>query len=256
MSAAIFNLMLVVVFYFTLFFIVAQLRNNYGLVDVGWGSGFVVVAIYSLLRTEETGLRSLLVTVLVLLWGLRLSYHLLQRNWGQEEDYRYQNMKKDWDNVALTGFFRVFMLQAAILLIISSPVSLINFSAPVKIGWLGILGIIIWVIGYYFEVVGDRQLRKFLARDDRQSEIMQEGLWKYTRHPNYFGEATMWWGIWLLAAPLKWGWLTIISPIGITLLLLYVSGVPLIEKSYEGNEEYQQYKEKTNKFVPWFPDED
>ena len=256
MIAPILNLILLVVLYFTLFFIIAQLRNNYGLVDVGWGSGFVVVAVYSFLSAQEIGTRGLLVTILVLLWGLRLSYHLFKRNWGQEEDYRYQNMKKNWDNVAVTGFFRVFMLQAAILLIISSPVSLINFSAPVEIGWIGILGLIIWCIGYFFEVVGDKQLHDFLARDDREAEIMKEGLWKYTRHPNYFGEAAMWWGIWLLTLPVNLGWLTIISPVAITLLLLYVSGVPLLEKKYKNNQEYQRYKEKTNRFIPWFPDED
>ena len=249
------GLILVVVLYFTFFFILAQSRGNYGLVDVGWGTGFIVVAVYSLAAGGEIGPRKLLVTTLVILWGSRLSYHLFQRNWGQEEDFRYQEMKAGWDNAALNAFFRIFMLQAVILLIISSPVSFINLAPSLEISWWGYLGLVVWGIGYFFEVVGDKQLRDFLAQRKDEDEIMTEGLWRYTRHPNYFGESVIWWGVFLIALPLKLGWMTIIGPVGITYLLLYVSGVPLLEEAYADNERYQEYKDRTNKFFPWFPDE-
>lgn len=249
----IFGLLFTVVVYFTLFFILANYRDNYGLIDIAWGTGFIVVAVYTLLAGGQYSARSLLVTVLVIIWGSRLSYYLFKRNWGQEEDYRYQKMRAGWENESLTAFWRVFMLQAAILLVISIPITVVNFASEVELSILAIVGLSLWLVGFFFEVVGDKQLRDFIAQRKDKSEIMTEGLWRYTRHPNYFGEAVMWWGIFLLVIPVEYGLFTIISPVAMTYLLLFISGVPLLEKKYQDNQNYQKYKKRTNKFIPWFP---
>jgi len=246
----------VVLAYFIIFFIIAQLKNDNSIVDVAWGLGFVVVAIYSLIATDSYSLRSIVVSSVTIIWGLRLAYHILKRNWGQGEDFRYQQMRENWgDNQMIRAFFRVFMLQAVILLIISYPIILVNAQPQLDWGLLDSLGLFIWLVGFFFEAVSDKQLSNFLATRNDKEEIMTDGLWNYTRHPNYFGEATMWWGIFVLVSSVDLGLTTIISPIIITLLLLFVSGVPLLEKKYADNKRYQEYAERTNKFFPWFPDE-
>lgn len=139
------------------------------------------------------------------------------------------------------------------MLLVSTSVIYINNSVPTPLGVLDYLGLTLWIIGYYFEVVGDRQLKDFLKKPENKGKIMKDGLWSFTRHPNYFGEATMWWGIFLIALSIPGGIITIISPLTITILLLFVSGVPLLEKSMADNKDFQEYMKETNKFFPWFP---
>lgn len=245
----------VLLIYFTLVYFFAQWKENNGLVDVAWGMGFVVAAIYTFLVGGIQGPRSLLVTFLVLLWGLRLSYHLFKRNWNRPEDRRYVEMRARWQSSRpkLTAFFRIYMLQMLLLFIIVRPVIIINTSQQTSLGWLDVLALAVWVFGYFFEVLGDAQLKAFLSHPENKGHLMKEGLWAWTRHPNYFGEATMWWGIYLLAFSVPGGPLSIFSPILITFLLLFVSGVPLLEKKYQNHPEWPDYAAKTNRFIPWFP---
>ncbi|MGM0508931.1 MAG: DUF1295 domain-containing protein [Fusobacteriota bacterium] len=245
---------LVLVIYFTIFFVIAKLKKDNSIVDIAWGLGFVVVALFSLIRGNMYTTRGILVTSLVTMWGLRLAYHLFLRNWSTEEDYRYKEMRKKWgDHQYLNSFFKVFMLQAIILFIIAFPIIIINSSENIGLNFLDYVGIVIWGIGFFFEVVGDKQLKNFVENRKTGKEIMTEGLWKYTRHPNYFGESTMWWGIFLIAFSGTGKIITIISPIVITFLLLFVSGVPLLEKKYSDRENFKEYSKRTNKFFPWFP---
>jgi len=244
----------VVFFYMTLFFIVAQIKKNNSIVDIGWGLGFVVIAIFTLLINGNYNLRSILVTALVFLWGMRLLYHIVKRNVGKPEDFRYAAWRKEWGKwLVPRAFLQVFMLQGVIMLVIAYPIIMNNDSSIGSFGCGEIMGFIIWIIGFIFEVIGDKQLKDFIADKKNSGHIMKEGLWKYTRHPNYFGEATMWWGIFIITLSSQSGMFGIVSPITITLMLVYVSGVPMLEKHYKDNMEFQEYAKSTRKFLPWFP---
>lgn len=246
--------------FFTVFFIIAQIKKNNGLADMAWGLGFVVVAVTGLIYSGTYTLPAIVITILVMLWGFRLFFFIGLRNWNKPEDFRYVDMRKKWKtNIPLKAFFKVFMLQGILLYIISLPIQLVNLNS---ISFTSnssyivlILGILIWVFGFYFEAVGDAQLKTFKKDPLNKGKIMQSGLWSYTRHPNYFGEAVMWWAIWFISIS---GFALInlsgvIGPILITYLLLFVSGVPLLEKKYKDNLLFQEYAKKTSIFIPLPP---
>ena len=245
--------------FFNIFFVIAQLKKNNGIADMAWGLGFVVVAITSLIFTGNYSVQALAVTLLVLLWGFRLFFYIGLRNWSKPEDFRYVEMRKKWKtNVALKAYFIVFMLQMSFLYVISLPIQLVNF-VEVTLDLTGYIvlgvGVFLWLIGFYFEAVGDQQLKNFKKNPENKGKIMSSGLWKYTRHPNYFGEALMWWSVWVvsmstLSITSLYG---IVGPLFITYLLLYVSGVPLLEKKYKNNEAFQAYAKKTSIFFPLPP---
>ena len=244
----------VVFIYMTLFFIVAQIVKNNSIVDMGWGLGFVVIAVYTLVISGNYNSRAIIVTVLVSIWGLRLFYHILKRNLGKPEDFRYVAMRKSWGKwVIPKSFLRVFMLQGALMLVIAYPIIMNNTTDNGSLTILEIIGLAIWIVGFIFEALGDKQLRDFISDKKNKGHIMKDGLWKYTRHPNYFGEATMWWGIFIISLKSESGIVGIISPIFITLLLLYVSGVPMLEKHYKDNKEFQDYAKYTSIFIPLVP---
>ncbi len=245
---------LIVFVYFLLFFIVAQVVKNNSIVDMGWGAGFVIVALATLFLGGYYTERSLLVTLLVAIWGLRLTYHIVRRNFGKPEDFRYAKWRKEWGRwLVPRAFLQVFMLQGVMMLAISYSVILINSYEGSSLNLLDITGLLVWITGFFFESVGDKQLARFLKDPANKGKVIQSGLWKYTRHPNYFGEATMWWGIFILALSVPLGWTGIISPLTITILLLFVSGVPMLEKQMMQNPEYREYAKRTSKFFPWFP---
>lgn len=236
-------------------FIIAQLIKDNSIVDIGWGLGFVIIAFVSYFASEgEHSLRQTIVLTLVSLWGIRLFLHLLIRSIGRGEDFRYANFRKQWGkNVRIIAFFRVFMMQGAIMLLLAYPIILVNVAESSGFDIFAVLGLIVWVIGFLFQSVGDYQLEHFKKRKKHKEEILKSGLWRYSRHPNYFGEAAMWWGVYLIVIGAQNGWTAFFSAAFINLLLLKVSGVPFLDKRYAGNEEYQIYKQETNLFIPWFP---
>ena len=215
---------------------IVKKRND--IADTAWGLGFILVTIYNLLFNPSFKL--LISLILVSIWGLRLAIHIYNRNKNKKEDYRY----KQWKNNA---YLKVFITQGFFMWLICWP---IIFSQQ-NLNWLNILGIFIWIVGFYFEATADKQLKEFINNPNNKGKIMQSGLWANSRHPNYFGEVTMWWGIWLIN--LNPNWWTIIGPLTITFLILKVSGVPLLEKKYEGNPEFEKYKKKVSVFIPWWP---
>jgi steroid 5-alpha reductase family enzyme len=163
-------------------------------------------------------------------------------------------MRQDWgENFVLKSFLNIYMLQGFLMVIISLPILLTNYLYSEGLNFLDNLGLFLWSFGFVFETLADYQLSRFLKDSKNKGEIMTKGLWKFSRHPNYFGEATMWWGIFFIALSTPYGYLTMISPILMTYLLLFVSGVPLLEKKYENNKKYQKYAKKTPKFFPWCP---
>jgi len=254
MPELLFQAALIVFVYFFIFFLVAQVIKNNSIVDMGWGAGFVVIALATLFIGGAYTERNLLVTLLVLIWGGRLTYHIVRRNWGKPEDFRYAKWRKEWGRwLVPRAFLQVFMLQGFLMLVIAYPIILINAYPAPGLNILDFLGLLVWITGFIFEAVGDKQLAEFLKNPANKGRIIRHGLWKYTRHPNYFGEATMWWGIFLLALSVPLGWSGIISPLTITFMLLFVSGVPMLEKSLQENPEFKEYARVTSKFIPWFP---
>ncbi len=245
---------LLVFFYFLAFFIIAQVIKNNSIVDMGWGAGFVLVAFYTLLAQGAFVERNILLVALVTIWGGRLAYYIVKRNWGKPEDFRYAKWRQEWGRLLIPrAFLQVFMLQGFLMLVVGYPIILVNAHPLPGLNWLDFIGLLVWVIGFIFESVGDKQMAEFKKDPANKGRIIDIGLWKYTRHPNYFGEATMWWGIFLIALSVPQGYTAIISPLTITLLLLFVSGVPLLERKYKDNPEFQEYAKRTSKFIPWFP---
>lgn len=245
---------LAVFFYMTAVFIIALIKKDNSVVDIAWGIGFILIALLTFFLAERCEVRHILVTVLVVIWGLRLAAHIFIRNRGKGEDFRYAQWRKEWGKLfLLRSFFQIFMLQGFLMLIIAYPLMLVNHSQEPGISFLDGAGFVLWLLGFFFEAGGDCQLARFKRNPENKGKIMKFGLWKYTRHPNYFGETAMWWGIFLIAISVKGGWTAVISPLLITFLLLKVSGVTLLEKKYKGNKEFEEYARRTSSFFPWFP---
>lgn len=245
----------VIMGYMLLMFVIAVHKVDFSIVDVAYGVGFITLATVSLLFTQRFQLILLIPVILIVLWGGRLSWHIYIRNRAKGvEDYRYQKMRENWEpHPNRHALVKVFLFQGILIYIISfSVMYFIFFAQNARLHWISYVGLGVWAIGYLFEVVGDAQLKRFLTKPEYRGHIIQSGLWRYTRHPNYFGEATMWWGVFLITMPVNFpiSLITIISPMLITYLLLFVSGVPMLEKHYEGNAEFMEYKKHTSKFFP------
>lgn len=246
--------MLAVFIYMNTLFLVAIGKKKNDIVDVAWGMGFVLCTIIMLILAPHYHWRRMLVSALILVWGLRLAIYIYYRNRGKKEDFRYAKWREDWGkNWMIRSYLQVFLLQGFFLLTIVYPLFLYGKEQTQALSWLDIAGTLIWLTGFFFEAVGDYQLSKFKQNPTNKGKIMDIGLWRYTRHPNYFGESAMWWGIFLITLNTSHGIYAIFSPIIITTLLLRVSGVPLLEKKYADNPEYREYVRKTSSFVPWFP---
>jgi len=248
--------LLVTVVYMTCGWIISVIRQDASTVDVFWGLGFVLLAVVSAITGDGFVGRKAVVATLVGIWGFRLAGYIVIRNWGKGEDYRYQAFRQRWGkSYWWVSFFQVFMLQGLLMWIIAlSLMAAESNRTPDHFAVLDILGASVWCVGFFFEAVGDWQLAGFKADAANKGKVMRSGLWAYTRHPNYFGEATMWWGLYLIAAGTRWGFWTIVSPIVITFMLLRVSGVALLEKAQvEAKPKYRDYIESTSTFIPWFP---
>ena len=243
--------------YFVIWYIIAQVKKNNGLVDIAWGFGFVVTAWSSFLLSGTFNIIKLVISSLVTLWGLRLSTYLFIRNFNKPEDFRYVKMRNGWKKThRRKAFFRVFMGQLILNYLIAIPLLLTNLEynvtevKGVKL-IIVIVGATIFLLGLLIESIADMQLKKFKKDPNNKGKILTTGLWKYSRHPNYFGESLLWWGIGVIAiSPLTViSFVSLLGPLMITLLLLFVSGVPLLEKRYKDNIDYQKYAKRTSKFL-------
>jgi len=243
--------------FMTVLWMISLVLRNSSIVDPMWGTGLVLSNWFSFALTPDGfWARKLLISILVTIWGLRLTIHLLRRNLGKGEDYRY----REWREQAggrwwWYSYFKVFLIQGAVMCVLAAPFIAAHSSpVPATLTLIDLLAIPVWATGFFFEAVGDWQLSRFLADPANKGKLLRSGLWRYTRHPNYFGESTMWWGHYLVALSVPNGVWTIVSPALITFLLLRVSGVTLLEKSMkETTPGYREYVESTSAFVPWFP---
>ncbi|HSX15605.1 MAG TPA: DUF1295 domain-containing protein [Candidatus Saccharimonadales bacterium] len=244
----------VVLVYMTLWYGVALRAGRYDVVDSAWGLGFVLVAWLSLALRGNVGALQVVSAVLVSAWGIRLFLHIASRTLLRPaEDHRYQELRARWGkSEKRKAYTNIFLLQGFLIGVVSTPMVALAF-APSAIHPLAYAGWAVWLFGLAFEAVADRQLATFLAhRGGKLSAIMQSGLWRYSRHPNYFGEVTVWWGAALVAISTG-AWWGILGAATITLLITKVSGIPPLEKHYAGNEAYETYRKHTSVLIPWPP---
>jgi steroid 5-alpha reductase family enzyme len=240
--------------YMTALFFVALLLKDNSIADIFWGIGFAVVSLCAFFVVGDFALRQIVVTVLVLIWATRLSVRIAKRNWGKGEDVRYQKWRREWGRLfVVRSYLQVFLLQGLIMLLNLFPVLIIFASGDRGITVLDIVGVVIWVTGFLFESVGDLQLDRFLKDPANRGRIIDRGLWRYSRHPNYFGEITMWWGIFVIALSVPWGWVGVVGPLTISLLIVFVSGIPMTERLMDKTPGFAEYKRRTSVLIPWFP---
>lgn len=237
--------------YMNLWFILSLLKKRNDVADVAWGLGFILLAWASLLLSPAITTRGILAGMLVTLWGTRLAWHIHKRHKGKPEDYRYAAWRAAWGKwFVVRSYAQVYMLQGALLFVIALPLMFFNRSAGNALGILDVLGALVWLFGFCFEAVGDAQLARFIKNPDNKGKLMQSGLWAYTRHPNYFGEITQWWGLWLMALAVPFGWFSVLGPLTITFLIVKVSGIPLLEKKMEENPAFAEYKKHVSILIP------
>ena len=230
--------------------------KNVTVVDSLWGLGFVLIAWLTFFLTDGFLGRRLLIALLVTVWGLRLSIYLSRRNWGKGEDPRYGSWReKSGKHFWIVSLFKVFLLQSLFLWAISLSLQYGAASkTPAMITCLDLCGLSLWMVGFIFEAVGDWQLAAFKSNPANKGKVMDRGLWAYTRHPNYFGECLMWWGIFVIAFSTPNSWWTVLSPLIITAVLLKMTGIPLTEKTIVAHRPgYIEYIQRTPAFIPWFP---
>jgi len=233
----------------------ATRRRDVSVVDLFWGAGFVLTVWLSAWQNAPWSGRITLLAVLTTVWGFRLSWHLARRNLGRPEDPRYAAMRaRHGSRFEWISLFTVFLLQGAILWFVALPLQVAAVrDVPRDLSAIDLAGIAAWSVGFLFESVGDWQLARFRADPHNHGRVLDRGLWRYTRHPNYFGDCCVWWGLYLIAAAAGAAW-TIASPIVMTLLLLKVSGVALLERTItERRPEYAAYQARTNAFLPGPP---
>ncbi len=246
-------LITVAIFFNVLFLLALKLRDN-SIVDIGWGIGFILVTLATLAYSGTADARQLLIAALVLIWGSRLAIRIYLRNRGKGEDFRYRKWREDWgENWRRNAYLFVFVGQGVMMLLITIPIMLVNTYPGPALGWLDLGGVVVWCVGFVFEAVGDRQLDLFLRNPGNRGKVLDTGLWRYTRHPNYFGEVTQWWGVYLIVLSVQWGWLGIIGPITITTLIVAYSGIPMLEKTMMQNPAFVEYAKRTSVFFPWPP---
>lgn len=236
--------------FMTIIFAVAYRRKRLDTVDAAWGGAFVVAG--TMVAGLEPNLRTITIAVLIDIWALRLSSHILDRiRKHQEDDPRYVELARKWKgNFWRSAYLRIFMVQGIAALLISLPtVFAANEDNRYVIEFLAV-GVTVWLVGFITEMIGDRQLRDFLADTKNKGKVLDQGLWRYTRHPNYLGELTQWYGIGIIACGAAWGWIGLAGPLLLNILIRFVSGVPPIENRKKKDKAYAAYMTRTNAILP------
>jgi len=254
------SLIISIVYTSSLFLLALKKKDN-SIIDIAYGPGFIVTAsILSILTLTVTPLSpfSVILLLCIYTWGTRLSYRIYQKNKNKPEDFRYAGWRESWSQKGkayflVRSYIQIFILQGFVISIVLLPFTLSLWGGK-EAPLLLTIGLTLWIIGFIFEVIGDAQLDRFIQnKDPNKGAIMKNGLWKYTRHPNYFGESVMWWGLALIAFGGVSTYFVFLSPVLITYLLTQVSGIPMLEKKWQGIPEWEVYKKQTSAFFPLPP---
>lgn len=253
--------LIIILGYTTLVFFVAQVKKDNSTIDIAYGLGFIIASFILMEKKFDPNpltLYSIIIFTLITIWGVRLSLRIYTKNKSKGEDFRYGNWRKEWMRKGYVyylarTYLQIFILQGLVISIVLLPFTL-SLTAQGNGTHTLLFGLVLWGLGFYFEATGDSELDAFIANKNlHKGTIMRTGLWKYTRHPNYFGESTMWFGLSFIALASGASYAVLLSPLLITYLLLYVSGIPMLEKKWEGNAEWEEYKKKTSAFIPLPP---
>jgi len=248
--------LLIIISMMTILWIFSIILKNVSIVDIFWGFGYVLAGIFYFFFTDGFETRKLIVLTLVVIWGLRLTIYLAWRNIGKGEDFRYKEFRRNYGEHRYwwVSFFQTFLLQGMLMWLISAPLLGAQFTAANdSLNIFDYIGIAFWIIGFMFEAGGDYQLAQFKNNPANKGKVLDSGFWKFTRHPNYFGDAAVWWGFGFISLAAG-SYLPLLGSILMTALIIKVSGVALLEKSLKDKKpEYKAYIEKTSAFIPWFP---
>ncbi len=247
---------LVIMIIMTLLWIVSIIIRNVSIVDIFWGTGFVITCVYYFLNTHGNDSRKIILMTLVAIWGIRLSVYLAWRNLGKGEDFRYREFRRKYGEKRYwwISYFQTFLLQGVLMWLISAPLLGAQFYGQDSLpGIPDYTGILLWITGFVFETGGDLQLARFRSDNTNKGKVLDTGFWHYTRHPNYFGDSAVWWAYGLLCTGAG-SFLPVLGSVLMTALIIKVSGVVLLEKSLNQQKpDYRDYIERTSSFFPWFP---
>jgi steroid 5-alpha reductase family enzyme len=243
-----------VLVYMSVWFAFGKALKKLSVVDIAWGGGFILIA--WLVAAQHHSARSWLIAVLVTIWGTRIIFHLGNRVLRSKEDERYTELAKKWKgNYWLRAFFSIFMLQGLLVVAVGLPILVAANEQNENLGVLSVFGAALWALGFIIEAVADFQLRQF-RKESQKGEVMDQGLWAYSRHPNYFGELMQWWAIAIIALQVMHGWIGLIGPLVLTTLIVFVSGIPPIEKKKQSDPAYADYMRRTSPLILWPPKRD
>lgn len=246
---------LVLLLFMSLLFLLALQRHDNSIVDIGYGIAFVLAVGAAFLFAANGHPRQWLLLALIGIWGSRLAIHIFLRKQGENgEDFRYRRWRENWGKSFFwRSYLQIFLLQGAVVFLVCLPALLVMRQPGGPLGLFDLLGGLVWALGFGFEAVADWQLLHFKRDPRNRGRILQGGLWRYCRHPNYFGEALLWWGIYLIALGAGAGLAALVSPLLIGFLLLRVSGVPMLEAKQAQDPRFRDYQRRTHAFFPWFP---
>lgn len=255
MSAYLATVVLAVMGGMAVMWLVSLALKDSGIVDVVWGLVFVVVAWIGVAMGTGVESRRLMLAAMVTIWGLRLAIRIGRRNLGKPEDFRYAAWRREaGDAWWWRSLFKVFWLQGVVALVVAFPLMAAAVGkTPEGLTLVDYLGALIWLVGLGFESIGDAQLDRFKADPANKGTIIRSGLWRYTRHPNYFGDALLWWGFGVVALLTPWGVPALVGPALMSFLLVKVSGVAMLERAMSSRPGWDEYARRTNAFIPWFP---
>lgn len=235
----------------------ALIKKDNSVMDIAYGIGFITLALFTYFCSDiPQDLRAAIITIATIVWGSRLSLRIWRRNKHKGEDFRYQAWRTEWLKEGkvyfhLRSILQIYLLQGIIITIVGLPIIFANTLSSEAFSYINLFGLFVFCVGFYFEARADAELDVFLKNKKGKNEILQSGLWKYSRHPNYFGESLIWWGMALMVVGIVYWPIAFLSPLLITYLLRFVSGVPMLEAKYKDNPDYQTYSLKTNAFIPW-----
>lgn len=229
---------------------IVQFKGDTSIANFTWGGGVMLVALYTFFRMSSFLPQQMLLTSFIVIWALRLIFYVYIRYAGK--DPRFATWK--WQGLKALYINCIWVFgQTVLIALMSYPVILVNsYNAHRGLTTFDLLGLVVWIFGFFFESISDYQLFNFMHNAVNKGRVMRYGLWRYSRHPNYFGETMMWWGVFCIASTVPYGWIAVIAPFTITFLLVFVTGIPWIEKAMANNPEYQEYTKKTTIFIPWF----